>query len=283
MADNKGGHDNDDSLDKFERRMTEDDRKSKRKVLLSALVLLFLVVAGAYYYYNYYSQPAPVAPPAPPPAPAPAPAPAPTPPPPPPVEPKPAPAPAKPEEKKPAVVTAKPEKSASQAVKPKGGGEKKHEKTAAKHGTFTVQLGVFKIESNAKRMVERLEKAGLTPETVGGNMRVGTILVYAPKFKYTEQADAAAAKLRSSGFKPKVVLTKGGEYTIEVGRFASEKDAEPLAAMMRKKGHETRLLSKSAKAGVTIVRISGVADADQLKEITDKLTKENIPFVVHKN
>ncbi len=282
MADNKGGHDNDDSLDKFERRMTEDNRKSKRKVLLSALVLLFLVAAGAYYYYNYYSQPAPVAPPAPPPAPAPAPEPAPTPPPP-PVEPKPAPAPEKPEEKKPAVEKEKPEKPVKHAAKPKGGGEMKHEKTAAKRGTFTVQLGVFKIESNAKRMVERLEKAGLTPEKVGGNMRLGTILVYAAKFKYTEQADAAAAKLRSSGFKPKVVLTKGGEYTIEVGRFATDKDAEPLASLMRKKGHETRLLSKSAKARVTIVRISGVAGANQLKEITDKLTKENIPFVVYKN
>lgn len=282
MADNKGGHDNDDSLDKFERRMTEDDRKSKRKVFLSALVLLFLVAAGAYYYYNYYSQPAPVAPPAPPPAPAPAPVP---PPPPPPVEPKPAPPPppAKPEEKKPAVETPKPEKAAKQAAKPKVGGGKKLAKMAAKSGTFTVQLGIFKIESNAKRMVERLEKAGLEPEMVGGNMRLGTILVYAAKFKYTEKADAAAAKLRSSGFNPKVVLTKGGEYTIEVGRFASEKDAEPLAAMMRKKGHETRLLSKAAKARVTIVRISGVSDADKLKEITDKLTKENIPFVVRKN
>jgi hypothetical protein len=294
MADKVGGPEDDDSLDKFEEKMADDEKKKARKQgYLIGLVLVFVIAAGAYYYFNYYAAPAPEAP-----APAPAPAPkveAPK------VE-KPAPVPEKPAEMVKAAPTvdkktskkAKPEKEAKKgketapATKAAGSApavEKKPaaEKAAVKPGTSTVQLGIFRIESNAKKLAERLEKAGLTAELVGGSMKLGTVVYYEPKFKYREQADEASAKLLGDGFKNKVVITGAGEYSIEVARFVPDKKSDSPVAKMKEKGYETRSVPKAAKSGVTIVRISGITDEAKLRETIDKLEKEKIPFVVQKH
>jgi cell division septation protein DedD len=79
------------------------------------------------------------------------------------------------------------------------------------------------------------------------------------------------------------VVSAAGEHSVELGRFATDKEAEAFVAKLKEKGYESRSIPKAVKSEVTVVRIAGIADEAKLHELTGKLEKAKIQFVIQKH
>ena len=295
----------DGSLEQFEEELLKEEKKKARTNFIYGIIVLLLVVFGGFYLYNTYFAPAP-----PPPVPMPAarkapPAPSPPKPEAPAVEkaekPSGAPQEVKPPEEKPAqemetpAPVPKPEvvekAPAPEPAQPVKAAEKQPpqeppvtEKTAAKTVSdgkkYTVQVGFFLIPDNARRLVEKLEKMGLTPSTVKKNYSSKVYRIYAESFPYREKAVESAKNLAAYGYKPEVKLTGPGEYELYMGAFTKESRADAFVSELEEKNLKVRIDIGSGTTTATIVRLENVDGTARLNEITDKLKENKIDYFV---
>lgn len=306
MADNEYKPEDEGSLDEFEKDVIAKEKKKTQRNLAVSVVLVAVLAGGGYYLYsNTTGGPvapvpivvptptlettAPVAPPVAPPAAAPA-----------KVE-------AKKEEppKKTAVAETKTAAGKTEAAKPakseaKKGETKKDEpvkkiavteakaangrteaaKTVSAPGSHTLQLGVFAEKANAEVMIKQLEKLGFKPETIEKQINIKSIGIYTGYYRYRELAAAEAAKISRDGFENRVVLKVPGNYTVEVGTYKTDKEADVAVKKLNEKGYKVSVDYTAVKKPATVVLLRNIESADRLKEITETLAEKKIDFVV---
>lgn len=299
MADNEYKPEDEGSLDEFEKDVIAKEKKKNQRNIAIGLALLVVLAGGGYHLYsNTLGAPA-----APTPIVVPMPTPETTPPVAAPVA-APTTAPAKVEAKK----EEAPKKAAggkAEAVKPakaeaKKGEAKKEEpagkmavtetkavngktdaaKTVSAPGSHTLQLGVFAEKSNAGVMIKQLEKLGFKPETLEKQINIKSIGIYTGYYRYRELAAAEAAKISKDGFENRVVLKVPGNYTVEVGTYKTDKEADVAVKKLNEKGYKVSVDYTAVKKPVTVVLLRNIESADRLKEITDTLAGNKIDFVV---
>lgn len=290
MAENDIKPDDDSSLDQFEQKLIEEEKKKARKnFIISIAVLMVVAVAGFILYGKIASKEQAQAPLPPPPVPKVA-------------EPKPAPAPAEVKPAGPAVkkeerTPAKPGKTPAPATKKEDKpmapvkaaptkqpvpAAKPEPKATAHVGGYTLQLGVFAEETNVKKLADRLAKIGIAPELGKRSINVKSIVVTTNKYRYRELADKDAKKLSAEGYKNTVRITGPGSYAVEVGRYGSSKEADAVVKKLEDKGYTVHVDFTTVKAEGTVVLISGIPDTVKLEEVTGKLKNEHLDFFVIK-
>lgn len=269
MADSEYKPEDEGSLDEFEKDViAKEKKKSQRKIAVSVALVVALAGAGYYVYSNMLG--APVAPPpmvVPKPTPeaaVPAPAPAPT--------------PAKTEAKK-----EEPLKKTVAAETKTAGKKTEAAKPASAPGSYTLQLGVFAEKANADAMIKQLEKLGFTPEILEKPVGVKSIGIYTGYYRYRELATAEGAKLSKDGFENRVVLKVPGNYTVEVGTYKTDKEADIAVKKLGEKGYKVNADYTTVKKPATVVLLRNIENAGRLKEITDTLAEKKLDFVVIRN
>ena len=286
MADKEYKPEDEGSLDEFEKDViAKEKKKSQRNIVVSVVLVAALAGAGYYVYSNMFGAPPASPPPIVVPKPTPqAAAPA-----------VPAATPAKTEAKKeePAKKTAVTETKAAtkktEAAKP-GKTEAKKEEPAKKTeaakpapGSYTLQLGVFAEKANADAMIKQLEKLGFAPETVEKQVNLKSIGIYTGYYRYRELAAEAGAKLSKNGFENRVVLKVPGNYTVEVGTYKTDKEADVAVKKLNEKGYKVNVDYTTVKKPATVVLLRNIESADRLKEVTDTLAGNKIDFVKIRN
>ncbi len=272
MADNEYKPEEEGSLDEFEKDViAQEKKKSQRNLAISLVVLVVLAGAGYYLYSSMFggseAPPPPVQPPKLASTPEPA-APA--------VPAAPA-APAKPAA--PPVAPAKPAVASTPPAVSKVAGAKI---TPAAPGTYTLQLGVFTEKKNAEAIIKQVESLGFSPETLEKPVSVKSIGIYTGYYRYRELALEGSAKLTKDGFANKVVLKGPGNYTVEVGAYRTEKQADGLVKQLNAKGYKVDVDYTSVKKPASVVLLRNIENADRVKEITGALAEKKIDYVVLK-
>lgn len=262
--------DEDGSLDQFEEKVLSDEKKKARQKFMKTLLALIILAGAGFFFYSKSHEKAEAPPPPPPPPQAevtkPEPAPAPV---------APAPAQPKPTAKAKAEAAPKPVAKAKAETAPKLA-------VQAPGGTLALQIGVYTVEANVKRTVEKLAKIGITPELTKKNFGVRVIAVHSESYRYRELAEKASQKLINDGFKNQVILAGPGSYLVEIARFRTEKEADPMMKQLENKGYKVHADFKSEKMEATFVRIVGIKDNAALEGIKEKLKQENLDFVTVK-
>lgn len=280
MADNEYKPEEEGSLDEFEKDViAKEKKKSQRNVAVSAVLLVVLAGAGYYLYSTMFG-----ASEAPPPAV---------------VTPKLAPA---PEAATPEAPAAAPATQAATPVAPvkkadakKVGPAKKEAAAEAKAapaktetakpapavpGTYTLQLGVFVEKANAEALIKRAEKLGFTPETLEKPVNVKSIGIYTGYYRYRELAAEGSAKLSKDGFANRIVLKGPGNYTVEVGAYKTDKEADVVVKKLNANGYKVDVDYTTVKKPASVVLLRNIESAGRVKEITDTLKGNKIDYVV---
>ena len=285
MAENEYKPEEEGSLDEFEKDViAQEKKKSQRNLAISMVLLVVLAGAGYYLYSSMFggseAPPPPVVPPklastpeagapAVPAAPAAKPGATPT-------------APAKP-----ATVPAAPAKPGATPATPAKPGAAPAPHAEAKAapaapGTYTLQLGVFTEKKNAEALIKQVESLGFTPQTLEKPVSVKSIGIYTGYYRYRELAAEGSAKLTKDGFENKVVLKGPGNYTVEVGAYRTEKEADAVVKKLNAKGYKVDVDYTSVKKPASVVLLRDIENADQVKKMTDALAAKKIDYVVLK-
>ncbi len=143
--------------------------------------------------------------------------------------------------------------------------------------TYTLQAGFFAVPKNAEVMMERLEKLGLTPTSKKTAYSSRRVSVWEGFYKFRELAQDMAELLAGQGFKPKVVLTGPGNYSLKIGEYGSEAAADATVRSLEERGFSVRLESGSGVVNeATIIRIEKISGKQRLDEVRAILKENNI-------
>ncbi|TBR21353.1 MAG: SPOR domain-containing protein, partial [Candidatus Nitrosotenuis sp.] len=149
-------------------------------------------------------------------------------------------------------------------------------------GAYTLQLGVFTEKKNAEAVIKQVEALGFTPQTLEKPVSVKSIGIYTGYYRYRELAVEGSAKLTKDGFENKVVLKGPGNYTVEVGAYKTEKEADAVVKKLNAKGYKVDVDYTSVKKPASVVLLRNIENAGQLKSMTDALAAKKIEYVVLK-
>ncbi|MBI5636391.1 MAG: SPOR domain-containing protein [Nitrospinae bacterium] len=277
MADSEYKPEEEGSLDEFEKDViAKEKKKSQRNVAISAVLLVVLAGAGYYFYSTMFGAPEAPPPPVVAPAMTPAPeaaAPAATP-------AAPAAAPVAPVKKVEAKKEEPAKKTAATEAKAAPGKTETAKPAPAAPGAYTLQLGVFVEKANAEALIKQAEKLGFTPETLEKPVNVKSIGIYTGYYRYRELAAEGSAKLSKDGFANRIVLKGPGNYTVEVGTYKTDKEADVVVKKLNANGYKVDVDYTTVKKPASVVLLRNIESADRVKEITDTLKGNKIDYVV---
>lgn len=131
-------------------------------------------------------------------------------------------------------------------------------------------------QGNALSVKRRLEDLGYTPVIHITTARIERHRVYGGEFGGREEAERTARRLNVDGFASNLVETPDKSYRLEVGWFLDVKEANQLAAALKAKRYDARIISTTDPTPVHQVLIDGYADRAEALKVLHVLEKEGL-------
>jgi cell division protein FtsN len=112
---------------------------------------------------------------------------------------------------------------------------------------YSIQLGLFSIEGNAKAFAKQIKKKGFQPIIKTKSAEAERHVVFIGGFATKESGSQALSDLKAKGFDSAMEKLADNTYTIVVGKFVTSNQAEALRDQLSLEG----FLSSSRQSPVT--------------------------------
>lgn len=138
---------------------------------------------------------------------------------------------------------------------------------------YHVQLGVFSVEENANRMLNKVKAKGFKPSILTKSTKTSMYVVFLGGFSNKEGGNQAISELKSKGYSPVMEKFEDNSNTIVLGKFKNVDQAAALRDKLSIHGFLTSAKKSQVQTKLHIVQLGPFTSQPQAQQSKNSIER----------